>query len=204
MPNVQTPEEILRSIIDGSITGFEDNDITFVEMYRFYDSNDLEYFRCHNIVTGCRSCFSSDTLGLRIALPRWTYYNGYAFESNRGVVALDLTDAYRLAGNTFDYCTTLATLVLRHNSVVTIQNVSAFNNTPFKNGGSGGTIYIPKSLYDHLDDGTSSDYKAATNWSTVNGYGTITWKSIESTHTDPSAPIDLTTHYIDGTLIPTS
>ena len=82
-------------------------------------------------------------------------------------------------------------------------NINAFANTPFKSGGTGGTIYIPKSLYDHLGDGTANDYKAATNWSTVDGYGTITWKSIESTHTDPNAPIDLTLYYADGTPIPT-
>lgn len=44
---------------------------------------------------------------------------------------------------------------------------------------TGGTIYIPKVLYDHLGDGTSLDYKAATNWSTVDGYGAITWAKIE-------------------------
>ena len=45
---------------------------------------------------------------------------------------------------------------------------------------SSGTIYIQKVLYDRLGDGASLDYKAATNWSTVDGYGTITWAKIES------------------------
>ena len=62
---------------------------------------------------------------------------------------------------------------------------------PFASGGSGGTIYIHKALYDHLGDGTELDYKAATNWSTVDGYGTVTWAQIEGSYYE--------THYADGT-----
>lgn len=98
--------------------------------------------------------------------------------------------------NTFSYssgCPVLDTIILRPTSIVTLQNTSAFNNTPYKSGGTGGTIYIPKSLYDHLGDGTSLDYKAATNWATVNGYGTITWAQIEGSIYE--------TQYADGTPI---
>ena len=73
----------------------------------------------------------------------------------------------------------LSTIVLRNTSIVTLSNVSAFNGTPFRSGGTGGTIYIPKTLYDHLGDNSSSDYQHASNWSTVHGYGTITWAKIE-------------------------
>lgn len=94
----------------------------------------------------------------------------------------------------FNGCSNLKTLVLRcSDKVGTLQNTNAFNGTPFASGGSGGTIYIPKSLYDHLGDGTSLDYKAATNWSTVNGYGTITWAQIEGSIYE--------TQYADGTPI---
>lgn len=74
---------------------------------------------------------------------------------------------------------TLDTLVLDAPFICTMSGVAAMNNTKFKNGGAGGTIYIPKSLYDHLGDGTALDYKAATNWSTLDGYGTVTWAKIE-------------------------
>ena len=74
-----------------------------------------------------------------------------------------------------------------------MNNSNILEGTPFASGGAGGTIYIPKSLYDHLGDGTSSDYKAATNWSTYDGYGTITWKKIEDSYYE--------THYVDDTSI---
>ena len=58
-------------------------------------------------------------------------------------------------------------------------NTNAFNSTPFASGGTGGTIYIPETLYNHLGDGTALDYKSATNWSVIDAYGTITWAKIE-------------------------
>ena len=84
-----------------------------------------------------------------------------------------------LVGNLFNYCQNLKTLILRKTMIATLPNVALFTGTPFANGGTGGTIYIPESLYDHLGDGSSSDYQSATNWSTVHGYGTITWAKIE-------------------------
>ena len=85
------------------------------------------------------------------------------------------------------------TLIIRGTSRSQLININALSNTPFKNGGGGGTIYIPKALYDHLGDGTSLDYKSATNWSTVDGYGTITWAQIEGSEFEQ--------YYADGTPI---
>lgn len=79
----------------------------------------------------------------------------------------------------FSNCSALDTLILRKSSSLCSLASNALNATKFKNGGAGGTIYIPKALYDHLGDGTSLDYKSATNWSTYDGYGTITWAKIE-------------------------
>ena len=105
---------------------------------------------------------------------------GYVFN---GSAQLELVDfgASNIPNNVFNGCSSLTTLILRKSTAVqTLGNVNSLaSNTPFKSGGSGGTIYIPQALYSHLGDGTSLDYKAATNWSTVNGYGTITWAKIE-------------------------
>ena len=85
-----------------------------------------------------------------------------------------------ITGHWAENCANLKTIILRKTTVATLGSVSyGLGGTPFKSGGSGGTIYIPKVLYDHLGDGTSLDYKAAANWSTVDGYGTITWAQIE-------------------------
>lgn len=108
-----------------------------------------------------------------------TSYIFYAPTS--GTRKLELIDwgKANIPSNWATNCASLSTVILRKTTIATLSNVNSFNGTPFKNGGTGGTIYIPKALYDHLGDGGSSDYKAATNWSTLNGYGTITWAQIE-------------------------
>ena len=92
------------------------------------------------------------------------------------------------------YQTALVMLVLRKtDSVILLDNTSAFNGTKFQSGGTGGTLYVPNDLI--------SSYQSASNWSTILGYATNSIKSIESTHTDPTAPIDLTLYYADGSAI---
>lgn len=108
--------------------------------------------------------------------------------------AADFTGKYGGAINgTFNKCTNLTVLVLRRTTVNNLSNVSAFANSPFASGKAGGTLYVPNDLI--------ASYQAATNWSTILGYTNNQIKSIESTATDPDAPVDLTTHYIDGTPI---
>ena len=104
---------------------------------------------------------------------------GYGFY---GCTRLTLVDwgLCNLPGNTFVNCSALNTLILRKTTgIQTCANTNVFTGTPFKSGGAGGTIYIPEVLYNHLGDGTALDYKAATNWSTYDGYGTITWAKLE-------------------------
>lgn len=81
-------------------------------------------------------------------------------------------------------------LILRSASIVTC---SAANSIGAINTRADVTIYIPKSLYDHLGDGSSLDYKSATNWSTADGYGVITWAAIEGSQYE--------NYYADGTPI---
>lgn len=84
----------------------------------------------------------------------------------------DIGKAKSIAANTFANCYKLQTLIMRRTSVTTCANVSAFLNTPLR-GRSGLTakIYVPESLID--------SYKAASVWTTINGYGYVEWLAIE-------------------------
>ena len=121
------------------------------------------------------------------------HIGGQAFY-NSSISEIDVQGIDNYA-SVFAGCGSLQTIILRGTSVTAIA-ANAFNASRFSNGGSGGTIYIPKALYDHLGDGTALDYKAATNWSTVDGYGTITWAQIEGSQYE--------NYYVDGTPIPTT
>lgn len=135
---------------------------------------------------GCGSITTASFPGLTGVLDSW----GFASCSN--LTTIDLGGCSNIKGSVFEYCNKLETIIIRNTSICSLSNVNAFTNTPFKEGGTGGNIYIPKTLYDALGTGTN-DYKATTNWSTVDAYGTITWACIEGSYYE--------THYADGTAI---
>lgn len=114
-------------------------------------------------------------------------------ENNLSLRAID-AGSLNIATGSFKFrYNPLNTLVIRQNTVAQLAIVNHFNNTPFASGGDGGTLYVPQALI--------SSYQSASNWSTLLGYANNQIKSIESTHTDPTAPIDLTLYYVDGTPI---
>ena len=132
-----------------------------------------------------------------LVLPSFTgniYTNSLRF--NKKLLSVDVGAATNIWSNAFSGCSVLSALIIRGNSLTALGAVNVFANTPFASGGTGGTLYVPADMI--------SSYQAATNWSTILGYADNQIKSIESTHTDPNAPIDLTLYYADGTPIPTT
>jgi len=223
MPNLQTDDEILRSIIDKSVISIESNSITRVGNMKFQYCNNLVSADFPNMESIEGDAFNNSTLQTAF-FPKGRTYASYNFGNNSVITSAVIggfsspgssANSYTFYGcsnlaivdvgtlgrgsigtGTFTNCAKLKTIILRSTTRLSLDNTNAFNNTPFKSGGTGGTIYIPKALYDHLGDGTSSDYRAASNWSTLNGYGTITWAQIEGSTYE--------THYGNGELIPTS
>jgi hypothetical protein len=119
---------------------------------------------------------------------------GYTFCENSKLRYIDLgPNLKQLPNRVFYQNTSMNLLIFRSTDIVALTDTDLANQTPFKQNGEGGTIYIPKVLYDHLGDGTPLDYKATTNWSTIDAFGTITWAQIEGSIYE--------TQYADGTPI---
>ena len=110
-------------------------------------------------------------LGTSIAL-NLNFGSATASYACQKLAIVDIGKAKSIAANTFANCYKLQTLIMRRTSVTTCANVSAFLNTPLR-GRSGLTadIYVPSALID--------SYKAASVWTTINGYGYVTWHAIE-------------------------
>ena len=91
----------------------------------------------------------------------------------KGCSALTLVDVMGggLGQTYFERCSSLTTLVLRNDTVVTLANINAFQGTPFASGGTGGTVYVPAALIE--------SYQTATNWSTLYAAGTCNFVAIE-------------------------
>jgi hypothetical protein len=108
-----------------------------------------------------------------VNVPKLTSINSNAFSYCKELTTIDLPEVKSIGQNGFGYSSKLNSIILRYASGVTLSNVNAFQGTPFAKGGSGGEIYVPQALID------SGFYTTATNWSVINGYGTVTWKAIE-------------------------
>lgn len=100
-----------------------------------------------------------------------------------GVHTVDLTSNVPSGGSSLGTMTSLETIILRGDSVRTLNSTGNLPSGVWGSGGTGGTIYVPSALID--------SYKAATNWSTLDGYGTITWAAIEGSQYE--------NYYADGT-----
>ena len=183
----------------GGIKGCRFPNATSIGQQAFYLANITVTFFAPKASLGSESLYGST---MTIVVSGGSNTNGNSRPlgkySTTNLTTVDLTfkSSYGLSGQMFSGDTYLTTLILREAVIYPMYNVSAFGSTPFAEGGTGGTIYIPKAMYDHLGDGTASDYKVATNWSTVDGYGTITWAKIEGSQYDG--------YYADGTAIPAS
>lgn len=204
----------LVGFVERTLTSFSNSEITKIGRMAFSDFTTLTNVSLPNLVSVGYNGFSSCSNLIQYDIPNVTtldygaFSNCYklphlvfpkvntipygCFTSCRGASAGDF-GATSIAGNAFRSCERMNILILRSKTLVPIGGSDTFANTPFYSGKAGGTIYIPKMLYDHLGDGSAQDYKAATNWATYDGYGTITWAPIEGSIYE--------TQYADGTPI---
>lgn len=258
-------EALLRSIVDGSIEEFEDNELTSVGDHAFRGCSALEKVTMESVETigknafvGCPletiyfpSCyrFTSDppfsgtctftvidgtmfpaleesysnafNNGLStvtaVNLPKWTglnsnsvnatnhfrsmgnvetivlpncaHFGGYECASDAKLETVCLGGQSEYSGTkyirtgAFNACTNLKKLILYSDTAWTLDNTSAFTNSPFASGKSGGTLYVPQSLI--------STYQSATNWSTILGYANNSILAIEGSEYEH--------YYCDGT-----
>ena len=161
------------------------NTCTSIGQYSFANCDGMETFTAEGAISTLgtytfngasghvmqlRECHMPN-LGTGIAL-NLNWGSATAANACQNMEVCDIGKAKSIAANTFANCYKLQTLIMRRTSVTTCANVSAFLNTPLR-GRSGltATIYVPSALID--------SYKAASVWSTINGYGYVTWEAIE-------------------------
>ena len=212
--------ETAAKLASGKLTTLTDNDITYIKGYACAWCSDLTSVECESVTQieqysfgYCTSltsvklhkvgsikssgqyAFRGCTALTAIALPLLANVEANTFYQCSNLEKGDFKASGTVRAGAFSSCTKFNFLVLRSTTVGALANINAFASTPFASGGAGGTLYVPNSIL--------TNYQSASNWSTILGYANNSIKSIESTHTDPNAPIDLTLYYADGTLIPT-
>ena len=106
-----------------------------------------------------------------VTFPLVREISSYAFRDCSALKKCDFPNLGQIFTNAFMNCEQLDCLILRSNSVTGLSKINAFNNTPFANGGSGGTVYVPGALVD--------TYKVSTNWSALYESGSCSFAAIE-------------------------
>lgn len=106
------------------------------------------------------SLFSNCYALTNVSFPNATNIANSAFTNCSALANVSFPKATRIGNSAFYNCINLMSAYFLAQSIVTLNNVTAFFNTPMSNSaytGSFGSIYVPASLV--------SDYKVATNWS---------------------------------------
>lgn len=149
-----------------------------VTLWNVYNIGTYSFNGCSKLTTATITSTNSSLLSYGLG-----FYSGCT-----SLTTVDITDENggNIGGSTFGNCRALNQIIIRNSSTLLwLSNVNAFASTPFASGGSGGTIYVPSALI--------SSYKSASNWSTIDGYGTVTWAAIEGSIYE--------TQYANGTAI---
>lgn len=159
--------------------------VTSIGQYSFANCYQIDTFRAEGAITTfgtytftgasthimeLRECHLPN-LGTSIAL-NLNWGSTTAANACQNLEVVDIGKAKSIAASTFANCYKLQTLIMRRTSVTTCANVNAFLNTPVRGRNSmTAKIYVPESLID--------SYKAASVWTTINGYGFVEWLPIE-------------------------
>lgn len=192
---------IWRNIIDRSISGeFSDSELTAVGSYAFNACKNLTkvnlpkaklvqsraFMDCTNLqeiylpeytedsaASALQGgyAFSGCTNLTKAYVPKMANLRIYAFRNCSSLQEIDLPSVASMS-TVFEGCTSLKTIVFRKSdAIVPLGNVGCFRSTPFAEGGTGGTVYVPQALIE--------SYQTATNWSTLYAAGTCNFVAIE-------------------------
>lgn len=173
---------VFESIVNGTITEFNDDQITTIGAHAFFGCTNLEsvcfpnatnvgeyaFYGCTTleniylpeaITIGSRS-FEKCTSLIRVVLPRVTSLGGIAYGCDfAGCTSLKFVDLYMVADMPYAMflnCSSLVALVIRTETVPPARNEQMFQGTPIASGT--GYIYVPRDLV--------NSYATANYWST--------------------------------------
>ena len=128
-------DELVNSLIDRTISGtYVNNTVTIIGRYG---------------LAGCTKLTS-------VVLPAVRTTDGNSMNGCSALTKADFSNLKKIRYSTFYSNKNLVTLIIRTQVVATLENMSAFKDTPIASGK--GYVYVPSALV--------NSYKTATNWST--------------------------------------
>ena len=164
--------------MDSKIGDFNDDEITKVRKYAFYEKKSLTSINLPACISMGYYAFDDCTALTSINLPACTSISYYAFDGCTALTSINLPACTSIDSNAFYGCTALTSISLpactsidsgafygcsaltiikltNPSKICTLSNSNAFKNTAIAN--KAGYIYVPDELVEQ--------YKKATNWS---------------------------------------
>lgn len=165
--------EVDAILSNENIGDYYNDRITKLRTYAFYYCSTITTAEFPNVLecnTGSlRQC--ANLTEVRFASLQHVYVSGLMADCPK-LEFVDLGPSSAVGTTTFTNDTSLKTIILRRGAApAALQNLNTFNGTPYDSGGSGGKVYVPSALIEQ--------YKNATNWSVLVGYGTVEFVAIE-------------------------
>ena len=171
-------KDILRErsmdwLLSGDSCAFYENDrITNIASYAFYYAAGPKKARFPNVKSVQMGAFRSNAGVEEVYFPNATSASNNIFQSATNLKEVDFGGIHNIMGTVFNGAASLTKLVLRKaDRPVSLASTSAFAGTPYAASGSGGKIYVLEALIE--------EYKTATNWSVLYGYGKCEFVPIE-------------------------
>ena len=130
--------------------------VTIVSDNAFNNCIALTSINLPNVTNINYGVFSGCTKLPEIVLPNIDEIGQQVFNGCSKLTKVDLGKLTILNALAFNGCKTLESVIIRSDSVCTLINISAFNNTLIKTSTNSGYIYVPSNLVD--------SYKSASNW----------------------------------------
>jgi hypothetical protein len=154
-----------------ALTSIDLPKVTSIGGSAFNICNALTSIDLPNVTSIGGSAFRDCAALTDINFPNVTSIDDYAFYGCNALTSIDLPKVTSIGRTAFAHCPNLNVIILRSQSVCTLNNTSAFNGTPFASGGTGGTAYVPQALIEQ--------YQNETNWSKLYAAGTCNFVAIE-------------------------
>lgn len=171
LPNVKTVSGYafynctkIASVFLPSATSVGDNS--------FRSCDALVSVNCPSLTSIATTAFRECAKLTELIIPKVTSIGNYAFHSCSALTRIDLPSISSIATQVFTNCSALSEIIIRKESgVCSVSSIATFTGTPFADGGTGGTLYVPRALV--------SSYKTSGMWKTLVGYGTCNVVAIE-------------------------
>lgn len=151
-----------NALVERTLTEYVNDELFELGAYALYRYETLTSAYLPNLDRIRGAAFRGCVAMTSVYIPKVRYIYVNAFLECAGLQRVDLPSVTTINQYAFKDCTSLSVMVLSNpDAVCTLDNINIFDNTPFASGN--GTFVVPAALLE--------DYKQATNWSVLYGYG---------------------------------